>query len=50
MGHFRDMSTHQHVTVEWVVGGVRTKLNPLDTSTEPAETVIGGFIGRMSNA
>ena len=40
LGHFRDLSTHQHVTVEWVLEGVGTKLNPLNTSTGSAEQLI----------
>ena len=40
LGHFRDVSTHQHVTVEWVLEGVETKLNPLNTSTGSVEQLI----------
>ena len=40
LGHFRDLSTHQHGTVEWVLEGVETKLNPLNTPTGSVEQVI----------
>ena len=43
LGHFRDLSTHQHVTVEWLLEGVETKLNPLNTYTGSAEQLIIGL-------